>query len=123
MEHAAEPMALPGKIDCKLAENVHWRRPFRDWHIRESISNLIPDILCLVTRATKDVADYNVIQPACRSARTAARCVQCFQTLPELLWTVEWNVLLVKMTLQIQCLKWLTKSHRAGSIVVRYPQF
>ena len=61
MEQATEPMTLPGRINGQLAEDVHRLRPLRDRHIRESSSNLIPDILCLGTRTTKAVADHNVI--------------------------------------------------------------
>ncbi len=122
MECAAEPMTLPGRVDCKLAEDIHRLRPFRDRHIRESVSNFVPDILCPVPRATKGIADHDVIQPACHGAKTAARCIQFFQALPELRWAVEWNVLLVEMTPQVQCLKWLTQLDRIGSIVAGYPQ-
>ncbi len=123
MKHAAESMTLPGRINGKLAEDVHRLRPFRDRHIREGTSNLIPDILCPVTRTAEGVADHNVIQPACHGAEAAIGCIQRLQTLPELLWAVEWIVLLVEMTLQVQCLKRPTQSQSTYGIIARYPEF
>ena len=122
MEHAAEPPTLPGGIYGKFAENVHRLGLLRDGNIGESSSNLVPDILCLVTRAAKSIANHNIIKPACHGAEPAAWCIQCFQAFPELLWAVEWIVLLVEMTPQVQFLKRLTQPNRASGIVVYYPQ-